>query len=411
MSADSQELPREGETMSSVNLTPSQKTLMVPLALTVAHALVQLWSAPPALGWAVMATMLGAWAHAAYRFQQHERERAARDALTLIEPHKVLVQVCGTARHEAASVQQELDRVRTLIHDACAQLQRSFNTMNAQSQSQAAVVGRIVQQGGADEVDVRRFAQLAGNLMEGLVNTLSQVSQQSSASVRHIDDMVQHLDAIFELLGDVKSIADQTNLLALNAAIEAARAGEAGRGFAVVAEEVRNLSQRSNNFNEQIRKLVGSSKDAVAKVRDTVGGMASKDMSASVRAKDEVGSLLRQVEQLNASMEQGLREVSSANREIGQNVAEAVRCLQFEDISTQALGTATQNLARLMAMTTQSETLHRLVSEPPSDDLEPKRPALEHWKRETEREVQGWQAPVHRPVLQGSMQAGSVDLF
>ncbi len=397
--------------MTSATMTPIQKTLLIPLALTATHTAVQLAAAPPALTWAVLVAMLGAWGHAAWWFQRQERERSHRDAQTLIEPHRVLMQVCGTTRNETHSVQQELERVRVLIRDACAQLQKSFNAMNAQSQAQANVVARIVQRGGADDVDVRRFAQLAGNLMEGLVDTLSSVSQQSSASVRHIDDMVQHLDAIFELLGDVKSIADQTNLLALNAAIEAARAGEAGRGFAVVAEEVRNLSQRSNNFNEQIRKLVGSSKDAVAKVRDTVGGMATKDMGASVKAKDEVSTLLRQVEQLNTNMEAGLKEVSSTSREIGVSVAEAVRCLQFEDISTQALGTAAQNMQRLTAMTEQAETLHRLVSEPPSDDLEPKRPALENWRRQTESQVQVWAVAPHKPVLQASMQSGSVDLF
>ena len=394
-------------------LSPTQKTLLIPLVLTGAHTLVQLASAPTSLTWAVLLVMVMAWAHAAWLLQKQEREKEAaarsRDLGVFTEPHRVLATLCSNARHEAAGVQGEVERVRVLIRDAVGQLQKSFEAMNQQSQVQATTVARIVQrEAGADGVDVRRFAQLAGNLMEGLVDTLAQVSKQSSASVGHIDSMVQHLDAIFELLGDVKSIADQTNLLALNAAIEAARAGEAGRGFAVVAEEVRNLSQRSNNFNEQIRKLVGSSKDAVAKVRDTVGGMASRDMSMSVRAKDEVGSLLRQVEQLNASMESGLREVSSANQQIGNSVAEAVRCLQFEDISTQALGSAQLHVQRLNAMTAEAEGLHKLVTE---QDGEQRRTSVESWRKQAEQHLLEWKAPPHKPVLQGSMQSGSVDLF
>lgn len=38
----------------------------------------------------------------------------------------------------------------------------------------------------------------------------------------------------------------------MNASIEAARAGELGRGFAVVAEEVRKLSEQSN---EAVKKV------------------------------------------------------------------------------------------------------------------------------------------------------------
>lgn len=390
-----------------------QKILLIPLVLTLLHALLPMLGAPSSMVWAVLLAMVAAWVHAAWQLQQRERERdrllAQRDVGVLTEPHRILASMTASARSEAVGAQQEVERVRVLIRDAVSQLQRSFESMNQLSQQQASTVSRIVQrEAGSDGVDVRRFAQLAGNLMEGLVETLAQVSRQSSASVQHIDDMVQHLDAIFELLGDVKSIADQTNLLALNAAIEAARAGEAGRGFAVVAEEVRNLSQRSNTFNEQIRKLVGSSKDAVAKVRDTVGGMASRDMSMSVRAKDEVGGLLRQVEQLNSAMEVGLREVLDTNQQVGNAVGHAVRCLQFEDISTQALGSAGLHLQRLQAMSGEAEGLHKVVTEQDGDQ---RCAAVARWKQNAEAHLHEWQAPPHKPVLQGSMQAGSVDLF
>ncbi len=56
----------------------------------------------------------------------------------------------------------------------------------------------------------------------------------------------------------VSAISQQTNLLALNASIEAARAGEAGKGFAVVAEEVRKLSEETNDAVDKINQSLGN---------------------------------------------------------------------------------------------------------------------------------------------------------
>src|SRR3546814_974622 len=91
---------------------------------------------------------------------------------------------------------------------------------HSRSQEQA-VAGILAQNDGTSAgTDVRHFAETAVGLMSGLADALGQVSRQSVTTVGQIDEMVKHLDAIFDLLGDVKTIADQTNLLALNAAID-----------------------------------------------------------------------------------------------------------------------------------------------------------------------------------------------
>jgi methyl-accepting chemotaxis protein len=77
--------------------------------------------------------------------------------------------------------------------------------------------------------------------------------------LEQINEISRGMPQVDDLLNDVQPIADQTNLLALNAAIEAARARGAGRVFAVVADEARKLSQRSDPFNEGIRRLLTTS--------------------------------------------------------------------------------------------------------------------------------------------------------
>ncbi len=438
------------------------RVLAVPSAATAAHVAVQVGGAPASLAMPVAAAALGAWAWACWRLadRAHRAENAMAAQSSRDGEHRYrLDEFRNGVVVEAGGVRQEVDRVNGLMREAIRDLTRAFGRMNDQAQRQSQAVSQVLSQtgrggGGGATLDVRQFAQRAGVLMENLVGVMTEASHQSAQSVQRIDSMVKHLDAIFELLGDVKTIADQTNLLALNAAIEAARAGEAGRGFAVVAEEVRNLSERSTSFNEQIRKLVFSSKDAVAQVRETVGQLASRDSGTTDRARQEVSSLLSEMEHLNTLLNDGMREVSGAGDQIREAVGQAVRCLQFEDIATQALGSAVRHAGRIESVVAEAgrvqAAMPAVVHQPqsaaamiyasapvpaaaPAPQPAPivyaasvpqsaapiayaasvPTPAVNGHAHNgvNGKDALDWRTPVHKPVAQENLQAGAVELF
>ncbi|WP_343226498.1 methyl-accepting chemotaxis protein [Pseudomarimonas salicorniae] len=364
-----------------------------------------------AAGFAVLSSL--AWAAGSILLVRDARRHTPDEAKLLREQEKVLLDLRNFVSRELEGGRSEVGRTKTLIRDAVQTLSSSFDAMARHSREQAGAVSRIVDRTGErdGEVGMQRFALEASRQMEQLVQALEEVSGQSSTTVSHIDTMVEHLDGIFALLEDVKSIADQTNLLALNAAIEAARAGEAGRGFAVVADEVRNLSERSTAFNEQIRKLAHSSREVVTKVRDSVQRMASRDMTRSQEAKHESARLMQQVGSLNTALSQGISEISNAGKAIETSVGQAVRSLQFEDIATQALGSALVHLERLQAInaeaTSLQELLHRSGGPRDTELLN----ALHAIARRIQ-EVRGqWEKQPHKPVSQVDMASGDVELF
>ncbi len=375
-----------------------------PLALTILLMCAQLLDWPTAMRLGTTAATAAAWL--AFAWVQSQ----GTPAVVMREQTRLLDDLRNFISAEVSGSRTEVERTRELIRDSVGKLGSSFEAVNRKSRQQSEIVTRIIDRTGEDGgMDVHQFALQASQKMAQLVEALEEVSGQSGNTVTHIDAMAEHLDGIFALLEDVKSIADQTNLLALNAAIEAARAGEAGRGFAVVADEVRNLSERSTTFNEQIRKLAHSSKDAIAKVRDTVSQMASRDLDRSRGARAEAAGMLERVDGMNRGLGNGMREIAECGKAIDSSVAEAVRSLQFEDIATQALSAAAIHLERLNDINHEAANLQELLQRRHSDsDVQL---ALKQLMQRVGQIRGEWERPPHKPVMQRSMDAGSVELF
>jgi len=389
--------------------------LAAPLALTFLYPLAIILAWPQAVQWALLTTLVLGWlVFAGYSVRHVPAHGSAAHRQLRREQEQLLGQLREFISNEIDGSRAEIERVRELIKHAVTGLGGSFEAMNRKSRQQTRALTQIVDhtgQDGSSGGDVTWFARHASTQMEQLVTALEQVSGQSSTTVEYIDQMAQHLDGIFALLEDVKSIADQTNLLALNATIEAARAGEAGRGFAVVADEVRNLSERSTTFNDQIRKLVHSSREAIAKVRETVSGLASRDLDRSRAARQEVAVMLDKVAAINTSLAEGMQEISQCTQAIDGSVAEAVRTLQFEDIASQALGGVHLHLDRLTAINREATVLQELLGR--SDEVADSEllAALQRSVSHLRQSHQQWQQPPHKAVTQHNMQGGTVELF
>lgn len=326
---------------------------------------------------------------------------------------KNIMDVMVDSNHdELINAAAEVERVKTLIGDAVEELSSSFEGINRYTSQQTEIVSKVLKQslaeGEEDAISFEKFSERVSDVMERFIEILVSVSTQSVKTVHYIDDMAEQMDSIFNLVDDVKSIADQTNLLALNAAIEAARAGDSGRGFAVVADEVRNLSIRSNTFNDAIRENVHSAKNVIVKIHESISEIASRDMNETLTAKEEVNHLLEAIADMNESFSGKVVELGDIARHVEVSVADAVRCLQFEDISKQALVLAGKNINNCIGINDKTKLLEEFVVEPVENDKIQKAEALHAEMLQIKRVNEENKS---KAVLQESMDEGSVELF
>jgi len=346
---------------------PDLPWLLPALALTAAHVGAVLLGLAPPLSTVLLLAMAASWLVFSYRFLgRAPAESPAEHAMLLGEEQKLMAELREFVAREVEGTRGEIERTRTLVSAAVADLNKAFAEMEGESRVQGATITNLVERenlGEAGSPGMRQFASASGQLMDDLTGALAEGSRESVVTVGKMDQMVAHLDAVFEGLNDA-----------------------------------------------QLRERIAEARQLVTAVREQVEQIAEREMDKSVEAKIKADGLKEQVERVNRSLADGMRTVSGAGKRIHDSVGTAVRSLQFEDIAGQALTAANVHLERLQAINrdaTQLQNVLTAANVTPDARLR----AMEDFLRHIKEVRDSWVKPAHKPVAQVDLKSGTVELF
>ena len=134
----------------------------------------------------------------------------------------------------------------------------------------------------------------------GINESMQKVVECTTKMADVVDQINGLLHALEQNNNGIERVASNTHLLALNASVEAARAGAAGKGFAVVANEVRSLSQST----QQTARESNRNKDQISVVLKLITEDVEQLRGIALDVNDRLRNLAASNEEIAAAAQQ-----------------------------------------------------------------------------------------------------------
>jgi len=170
----------------------------------------------------------------------------------------------------------------------------------------------------AQQENLDHFGELSMQALNHLLLKFESIQSASVTLNNNFDEIDASFKEVINHLDEINKINSQTNLLALNAAIEAARAGDAGRGFSVVADEVRALSVRTDEFNEQISAKLADTETMFKQSVESLDIAAQADLTETHSAQTTLSGLWEALKPTNPELNPNIQLIDELKDELTQ---------------------------------------------------------------------------------------------
>ena len=263
------------------------------------------------------------------------RDAMQRTTLEINQNVQKLLEACSLLGTAADNTNGTMNKVRTavnrIVENSTEQAENSKSTsehmrlMGDNITETSAEVEALNSNAAFMHESSEKAAETLANLQR-INGEVEQIIGEVQEQTNRTNDSVQQ---IYKATAFIASIAEETDLLSLNASIEAARAGENGKGFAVVAEQIKKLSEQSNQSSNEIEETAMMLSEDSQKAVEIMQKMQEIIMSQSESMKDTQKVVEEVVAQIANSMQsiQQIKETTEHLANVRNEVLQAVETL------------------------------------------------------------------------------------
>jgi hypothetical protein len=182
--------------------------------------------------------------------------------------------------------------------------------------------------------DLIEDSRIAMENYSSLRETLEKMNNESLEKVKLINGKIGQVNAA---LKHVVEISRQNKVIYINLAIEAVKLGDKGKGIKVIVSEIQKLNENTNNFINEIDKIMVSFEEyhanLISQLDRESGKMIEKLENTSKTSEKTIDTLIQSYK----STSQLFIQLNESNNNVHQSVNKIVESLQFQDITRQQI--------------------------------------------------------------------------